>query len=141
MNAEKIITLLTNFRWADKYATFDKAMPGIKNTPQDQQDIISDLLNKCASSVINEYKKKNKPTKALLKDIVVAYMDDISKADVNMQNKDFGIELCWYIAEKAGLDLKKTSDTRQWGFWKVESGKVKTVTGIRKKKKSVSDKK
>lgn len=134
VNTSEIITTLTNFRWADKYATFSDALPSVSGTGEDQREVISDILNQCCSDLINLFEKKKKPTKAELKDAITKHMDRIALAKVSADNRDFGIELCWYLSEKVGLNFKSSSDSRLWGFWKVESGKVKTVTGIRRKK-------
>lgn len=61
-------------------------------------------------------------------------MDELARAAVSATGKDFGYELCWYMAEKAGVNLRKSTDAKIWGYWKVESGKVKVVTTVRKKR-------
>lgn len=134
MSASEIITILTNFRWTDKYATFYKIIPSVTETGENEREIITELVNNCASELISIFEKDNKPTKAELKDTFTKYMDRIALAKVTPDNRDFGIELCWYLSEKVGLNFKSSSENRLWGFWKVEAGNVKTVSGIRRKK-------
>lgn len=59
-------------------------------------------------------------------------MNEIYTARVNAENKDFGYHLCWFLAEKVGLDLWKHSTTKIWGYWDIVNKEVKTVTRVRK---------
>lgn len=135
MNKSEQLEKLYSFRGMDKYAVFGKAQPGIINAQEDQQQIINDILDHCCKELVIEIESVKKPTKTALKDIIVRHMHDITNAPVNIENKDFGYHLCYFLAEKTGLDIWRYSDTKVWGYWKVEDGKVKTVKRMRKSKK------
>ena len=61
-------------------------------------------------------------------------MDDISYTKVDELNKDFGYEMCWYIAEKVNVDLRKQTTTKVYGYWTIVEGKLKVVTKRGKRK-------
>lgn len=120
----------------DKYATFGKAQPGIIHSPDDQQEIISNILDACCKELAVEIESSKRPTKTALKSIIIAHMDLIMAAKVNTENKDFGYHLCYFLAEKAGVDIWRYSDTKIWGYWKLEGNKLKTVSRVRRVKKT-----
>ncbi len=134
MNKKDILSKLYSFRGLDKYATFGKAQSGIIHSPDDQQDIISSILDTCCKELIIEIESAKRATKANLKRIIITHMDMIMATNVNIENKDFGYHLCYFLAEKAGVDIWRYSDTKVWGYWKVEGNKLKTVTRVRRSK-------
>jgi hypothetical protein len=134
-NIDVILAKLYRFVEVDKYISFSEALPGIDTTPYDIQDIIVEILDNCAKELIKAYRSHKRPTQVILKEIITRYMNEIATADVNPENKDFGYELCWFLSEKAGVNFKKSSEQRLWGFWKVEANQVKLVSGVRKRKK------
>lgn len=123
-----IIERLRKIRWVDKYHTFHKIVPGVDQTPDDHQNIIIQLVEDCCTELIRLYSAKKKPTVAIVRATILKYMDNISYADVNSENRDFGYELCWYIAEKANINIRKYTDTKIYGYWKVENNRLKEVT-------------
>lgn len=127
MKKEQILQKLYDFRDLDKYATFSKAMPGIIHTADDQQEIINTILNTCAKELIIELESVKRPTKTALKTIIAKSMNNITAAGINTENKDFGYHLCWFLAEKVGLDLWKQSTTKIWGYWEIIDNQVKTT--------------
>ena len=135
MNKKERLEKLYAFISLDKYATFCKAQSGIIHAHEDQQQIISELLDNCCKDLAIEIESAKKPTKAILKAIIIKYMDAISSAAVNTENRDFGIHLCYFIAEKAGVDIRKQSETKLWGYWPIENDRIRVVTRIRKSKK------
>lgn len=118
----------------DKYATFGKAQQGIIHSPDDQQDIISTILDNCCKDLAWEIESTERPKKTVLREIIIRHMDAITSSGVNMENRDFGYHLCWFLAEKTGLDLWRNSFTKIWGYWIVDNSTVKTVTRTRKRK-------
>lgn len=135
MTKKEKLDKLYAFRSLDKYATFGKAQPGIIHANEDQQQVINDILDTCCKELIILIDASKRPTKAILKEVISTQMDNITKAPVNIENRDFGYHLCYFLAEKVGLDLWRSSETKVWGYWSVEEGKVKTVSRMRKKKK------
>ena len=136
MLKKDILAKLYSFRGMDKYATFGKAQSGIIHSPDDQQDIISNILDTCCKELIIELESTKRTSKTILKSIITKYMDTILQAEVNAENKDFGYHLCYFLAEKTGVDIWRQSDTKVWGYWKVEENKLKSVTRIRRSKKA-----
>lgn len=131
---EELLLKLYTFHRADKYATFAKAQPGIINTADEHKETVSDILNSCCRSLIDLYERPTLPTVALLKNIIMDCMDALTFADINVENRDFGYELCWFLAEKTGINLKLRSDTKIWGFWKVQQNEVKSISRVRRRK-------
>ncbi len=136
MKKKDILSKLYSFRGLDKYATFGKAQPGIIHSPDDQQDIISNILDTCCKELIIEIESVKRPTKTALKSIIIKHMDMIMNANVNTENKDFGYHLSYFLADKAGVDIWRYSDTKIWGYWKLEGNKLKTVSRVRRAKKA-----
>lgn len=134
IDKKEILKKLYTFRSVDKYETFGDAQPHIIYAADDQKNIISDILDHCCKTLIIEVESAKRPTKAALKDIIIRHMTNISTAPVNTANRDFGYHLCWFLAEKAGLDLWKNSTTKIWGYWDIVDTNVKTVTRVRKAK-------
>ncbi len=132
---DKIILRLHRFTRVDKYLSFKEAMPGIEHSPAQLQATVTDILDRCALQLIRALEQPTKPTLASLRAIITAHMDEITLADANAENKDFGYELCWFLSEIAQTRYKRISENKLWGFWKVEGKNVKPVTGIRKKRK------
>lgn len=136
MKGPKTIDILTNFRWADKYATFHKMMPGIGHIGDEHKEIISGILDQCCIQLLKAFENKKKPLKAELRDIITQHMNLIFLAPTTEANRDFGYELCWYLSDKIGLNFKLRSDSKVWGYWKVDAGSVKGISRIRQTRKS-----
>ena len=69
MNKKEKLEKLYSFRGMDKYAVFGKAQPGIIHANEDQQQIISDILDHCCKELAIEIESVQKPTKSTLKEI------------------------------------------------------------------------
>lgn len=123
-----IIEQLRKIRWLDKYHNFHKIIPGVDNTPDHQKDIINNLVEDCCTELVRLYSSKKKPGVAVVRAVILKYMDLISYAEVNTENRDFGYELCWYIAEKTGITIRKYTETKVYGYWRVEGNQLKEVT-------------
>lgn len=128
-----IIEKLRKIRWVDKYHTFSKIVPGVETTPEKEQEIIIRLLEDCCTELIRLYLAKKPPTVAVIRTTILRYMDLISYANVSTENRDFGYELCWYIAEKTGISIRKYTETKVYGYWRVEGNRLKEVTKRGKK--------
>lgn len=137
--AKEIIDNLYRLRWVDKYETFKALVPGIENSPEHEKEQVVEIIEHCCTVVIRLYSLRKKPTVASVRNAILAAMDKISYANLTVDNKDFGYELCWYIAEKSGVSLRKHTEGKVYGYWKVEGNMLKAVTkrsAMKKKKDS-----
>jgi hypothetical protein len=125
---QSIIEKLRKIRWVDKYHTFHRIVPGVDDTTDEQKDILVNIVEDCCTELIRLYNTPKKPLVTLVRSTIIKYMDKISYADLNTENRDFGYELCWYIAEKAGISIRKYTDSKVYGYWKVEGNQLKQVT-------------
>lgn len=117
MTKEQIIEKLEKFKFADKFATFYRIRPTVLLAEDDQQDTISAILDSCCRELIKLYRAaQKKPTKASLKKECLKCMNSIYKSSVRQENKDFAYELCWYICEIVGVDFKKMTTSKKWGY-------------------------
>jgi hypothetical protein len=123
-----IIEKLRKIRWVDKYHTFHRIVPGVDDTTDEQKDILVNIVEDCCTELIKLYNAPKRPLVTLVRSTIIKYMDKISYADLNTENRDFGYELCWYIAEKAGVSIRKYTDSKVYGYWKVEGNQLKQVT-------------
>lgn len=134
MTRAELIEFLTRFRWIDKYKTFAGILPAAAHASDEEQEKVTAILDACAYDLIVLYDKKKRPSRLLIRQVFTLHMDELARALVSPVNKDFGYELFWYLGEKTGTDLRKGSDAKIWGYWKIESGKVKTIGSVRKKR-------
>lgn len=123
----EIRSKLNDFKKVDKYETFYKILPAVEFSPEDQKSIVSDILNNCCDDFITLHDADKKPLQSSLKKVFIKCMNELTIANIDTPNREFGYELCWYLSEKVGLKLKKTSENKIWGFWKVEEEEVKTI--------------
>lgn len=126
---EDIIEKLTKFRLVDKYATFYEAMPEIRFADSTQRAIVSDILDNCTKELICLFRiaEKKKPRKTDLKKVLQLHMDLIAHSILDEENKEFGYKLCWFLAEKAAVNLPRQTAKKYWGYWQVVNDEVKTV--------------
>ncbi len=125
---KEIIEKLTKFRMVDKYAAFYEALPDVRFAHASQRAIVSDLLNNCAKELIYLFTTaKKKPRKTDLKNVLKCHMDLISHAALDEVNKEFAYKLCWFLAEKAEVNLPKQTAAKYWGYWQVVNDEVKIV--------------
>lgn len=52
-------------------------------------------------------------------------MDALSVAPIDAENREFGYQLGWYLAEKVKVDLQRGTEKKLWGYWQVEGNEVK----------------
>jgi hypothetical protein len=131
---EELIEFLNRFRWIDKYKTFAGILPAATTASAEDQEQLTAILDACAYDIISLYHNTKRPTRLQIRQIFTTHIDELARTGLSAANKDFGYELFWYLGEKTGTDLRKGSDAKIWGYWKVESGKVKTIGSVRKKR-------
>lgn len=132
---EEKIEQLRKIRWVDKYHTFHKIVPGVDQSTEEDKEAINTIVEDCCTELIRLYNQKRSPTKEKVKKTILKYMDMISYTDANTENKDFGYELCWYIGEKVGINMRKYSKSKVYGYWDTNNGKLKVVNRRGKKPK------
>jgi hypothetical protein len=135
MSAADILNKLYAFKTVDKYDAFQSIQPDIILTNEAYKIIVSDLLDSCCKQLISLFETTKKPTKLSLKQCITKCMSSIAKADIDSENRDFGYELSWFLAEKVGLNLKQSSGDKIWGYWKINEDEVIPVHPKRNKKK------
>jgi len=118
---------LNDFKRVDKYETFYKILPAMEFSPEDQKSVVTNILDNCCNELITIHQADKKPLKSILKKVFIKYMNELARADIDTSNREFGYELCWYLSEKVDLKLKKSSENKIWGFWKIEEAEVKTI--------------
>lgn len=58
-------------------------------------------------------------------------MDTLAIANIDTENREFGYQLGWYLAEKVNVDLRKGTEKKIWGYWQIEGNEVKAQTLLR----------
>jgi hypothetical protein len=130
-----VIDTLVKFKYVDKYESFHKLQPGVLHAGPQEKQVVSSILDECCSALIKLLENAAKFPRAELKRALVMAMDELSHADIQPDNREFGYQLGWYLAEKAGIDLHKVSARKVWGFWAVDADEVKSVKAPARKKK------
>ena len=100
MQVNEAISKLTKFRSVDKYEAFHEILPAVIHTTTEQKEIVCDILDRCCTALLQLLRLPKRPTKPVMKKALVLCMDDISIAPVDGENKEFGYQLGWYLAEK-----------------------------------------
>lgn len=108
----------------DKYRSFYEILPEVRETPADQREVVSEILNACCNELIRMFSEPVRPTKPMLKKALIYCMDELSIARVCPLNREFGYQLGWFLAEKVSVDLRKGTEKKVWGFWRVEDSEV-----------------
>lgn len=62
-------------------------------------------------------------------------MDTLAIANIDTENREFGYQLGWYLAEKVNVDLRKGTEKKIWGYWQIEGNEVKAPVKPRISKK------
>lgn len=134
---EEIIEKLVKFRLVDKYSAFGEAMPEIRFAAIAEKILVSDILNNCTKELIHLFRtaEKKKPRKTDLKKVLKLHMDILSHAAIDDENREFGYMLCWFLAEKAEVNLPKQTAQKYWGYWQIVNDEVKTVKYRKPRKK------
>ncbi|HMK02702.1 MAG TPA: hypothetical protein VK489_00865 [Ferruginibacter sp.] len=127
LDTAQTIAKLVRFEEVDKYRSFFKILPAVVQTTEAERDIVTKLLNKSSKDLIRLFKGEKKPHRSSVKKVINDCMKAIAAAEVNTVNKDFAYEMCWYLSDIAGLDMRKTSASNAWGYWDVLLDEVKVI--------------
>ena len=133
MNEEKIATL-TKLRMVDKYASFYEIMPEVVHCSVQQKQWVTSLLDECCRQLIVLFNTHKKPTKTAIKKPIFHCMDELTLAPLDAANREFAYQLGWFIADKSGVDLRKGSMRKAWGYWAIQAEEVRVVGNPRRKK-------
>ena len=125
MQVNEAISKLTKFRSVDKYEAFHEILPAVIHTTTEQKEIVCDILDRCCTALLQLLRLPKRPTKSVMKKVLVMCMDDISIAPVDGENKEFGYQLGWYLAEKVAVNLRKGTEKKVWGYWHIDGEEVK----------------
>lgn len=127
LDKAQTIAKLQRFEETDKYRSFYKILPAVVQSTPGEREAITNILNRQCGQLISLLLPPKKPHKATLKKVINDGMKAIANAEVSAVNKDFAIELCWYLSDIAGLDMRKSSVTLAWGYWTIEGGQVNVI--------------
>lgn len=119
MTREETIAKLEKFRLVDKYTAFRELQPAVIFSTYDHREIINNILNTCSRELLQLYKSTElKPKKPILKKAFVNCMNEITKANVSTEDKEFAYDICWRLAEMIGADMRRNTGNRKWGYRK-----------------------
>jgi len=121
----EIIRVLSKFRQVDKYEAFREILPSVALTAESHKTVVAALLDDCATHLLQLFEAPKKPPKLLLRQPLIACMDALSIADIDAENREFGYQLGWYLAEKVNINLGKGTEKKLWGYWRIEDNEVK----------------
>jgi len=124
VDIEATLNTLQKFRQVDKYETFREILPSTVFLPKKEREIVSTILDHCAHDLILLLQGNKKGIKKELKQGLIECMDAIAIAPINADNREFGYQLGWYLAEKVQINLKTGTEKKLWGYWLVEGLEV-----------------
>jgi hypothetical protein len=127
LDKEQTILKLERFREIDKYRSFYKILPAVVNTLEHERELVTAILETSCKELIILFKAEKKAHKASIKKVINDCMKMIAAAQVSNTNKDFAYEMCWYLSDIAGLDMRRASATSSWGYWDIILNEVKVV--------------
>lgn len=128
LSKEETISKLVRFEEIDKYRSFYKILPAVIDySKEHERETIGKILNKSTKELIILFKAEKKPHKATIKKVINDCMKQIALSGVSIVNKDFACELCWYLSDIAGLEMRKTSTNSTWGYWDIILNEVKVI--------------
>jgi hypothetical protein len=125
VRANSTLHKLSKFRSIDKYEAFKEILPSVVFSSEFDKEMVSEILDNCCSLLIAEFEGSRHPSKPLLKKMLISCMDELTVAPIDSENREFGYQLGWYLAEKANVDLQKGTERKVWGYWRVEENEVK----------------
>ncbi len=135
----QVLKTLEKFRNVDKFRAFQEILPDVVYSGADERELVNEILDACCRDLLELFRAKKKPTKPVLKKLLILCMDELAVAKINTTNREFGYQLGWYLAEKVSVDLKKGTEKKVWGFWTVEGGEVKPPVRPRISKRKVEE--
>lgn len=125
MQTNHTLNILSKFRQVDKYESFHEILPAVIYTNEEQKKTVTELLDICCATLIDLYETSKKPSKIIMKKVLVQCMDELSIASIDAENREFGYQLGWYLAEKVNINLRKGTEKKIWGYWSIEANEVK----------------
>lgn len=127
LNKEQTISKLQRFEEIDKYRSFYKILPSVTSSMEHEREMITKILDKSCKELITHFKAEKKAHKASIKKVINDCLKMIATAPVSTVNKDFACELCWYLSDIAGLDMRKASAGNAWGYWDIILNEVQVI--------------
>ncbi|MBS1777658.1 MAG: hypothetical protein JSS64_15435 [Bacteroidetes bacterium] len=125
MDIELALNTLHKFRQVNKYETFREILPSTVFLPKRERELVTKILDHCAHDLILLLRQGNKKAiKKELKIVLIECMDALAIAKINSDNREFGYQLGWYLAEKVHINLKTGTEKKLWGYWQVEGFEV-----------------
>ncbi len=97
--------------------------------------IVTEILNDCAKELILLFNIPKKPAKTAIKKILQQCMNDLFRAQIDDENREFAYQLGWFLAEKTGVELPKRTEKKVWGYWQISDDEVKIVKARKTRKK------
>jgi hypothetical protein len=125
VRVSSILHKLDKFKSVDKYEAFNEILPTVVYSSPFDKEVVSEILNNCCSLLIAEFEISSRPSKPMLKKMLICCMDELTVAPIDAENREFGYQLGWYLAEKVNVDLQKGTERKVWGYWRVEEEEVK----------------
>lgn len=140
MQKEQVLNILYKFKLVDKHQSFHEILPSVIFTSEEEKEIVANILDVCCTALIKHIEATKKPSKMVMKKIMIECMDAISIAPINAENREFGYQLGWYLSEKVMVSLNKGTEKKIWGYWQIEANEVQPpkrprISGKRKTKK------
>lgn len=126
------VASLRKFILVDIYEAFYEVLPEARYSDPRQKEEVSRILKKCCNTLIRLLQEEG--GYRLLKKALSDCMDELFLASIDPVNREFGYQLGWFLAEKAGVDLSRGTERKVWGYWKLEGDVVKVISGSRKKR-------
>lgn len=125
MDQRSVVEILSKFRYVDKYESFHEVLPAVLGAPVEQRQVVTEIVDRCCTELLNSFQNQDQPSIKLLRQSLIECMDALAIAPISAAHRDFGYQLGWYLAEKARVDLKKGTDRKLWGYWRIEGNEVK----------------
>jgi hypothetical protein len=125
VRSSEILNILYKFRLVDKFQSFHEILPSVQFSTEEQKNFVSEILNSCCIELESLCRAVKPPSKVILKKTLVACMDELSIAPIDTDNREFGYQLGWYLADKVNVNLKKGTEKKVWGYWHIDGNEVK----------------
>lgn len=119
-----VTDILSRFRHADKYETFYEVLPVVIYSTDDQKSLVSEILDRHTDKLLDYWRTTPRPLKKEIRQILIECMDELTIAPLRPADREFGYLLGWYLAEKVGINLKKGTEKKIWGYWEIEKNVV-----------------
>lgn len=125
VDQRSVIDILSKFRYVDKYASFHEVLPAVLVAPVEQRQVVTEIVDRCCTELLFSFQNQDQPSVKLLRQSLIECMDALAIAPISAAHRDFGYQLGWYLAEKVQVDLRKGTERKLWGYWRIEGNEVK----------------